>query len=286
VAFIYLEPLFERLLQVPGASIDLSLEPLRRAARWGVGWHLTVYWAIVGAHRAFHYYARYRERTVRAAELEKLLAQSQLQVLRMQLEPHFLFNALNTISAHVEADPRLARRMLERVGELLRLSLDSREDQEVTLAEELGCLDHYLAIQKARFEERLAVDLEIAPETLDALVPSLLLQPLVENAIRHGLSQRAQAGRVSVAAERDGEALEIRISDDGVGLTANEDPLEAAGLGLSITRKRLERLYPGGLSRLEIRNGHETGAIVEVRIPWRTREREDVVAASGPRAHG
>jgi signal transduction histidine kinase len=269
-ASFYVVPWFETLLRAPGASFDLTLEPLRRALRWGVAWQLIIYWSILGAYRAVHYHSRYRERTLRAAELEASLTRSQLQVLRMQLEPHFLFNALNTISAHVESDPRLARRMLEELGELLRLSLESHAHQEVRLSEELCFLDRYLAIQRARFEERLRVDLEVAPETLEARVPSLLLQPLVENAIRHGLSHRTGGGTLRVAAEREGGELRITIADDGVGLPEAEAPDRTTGLGLTITQQRLERLYPGHRPRLEIHNGRNAGVVVEIAIPWHT----------------
>jgi two-component system LytT family sensor kinase len=190
--------------------------------------------------------------------------------LRMQLEPHFLFNALNTISAHVESDPRAARRMIEELGELLRCSLESHDQQEVPLSQELALLDHYLASQRARFEDRLKIDLDIPAGTLDARVPSQLLQPLVENALRHGLAPRALGGCVRIEAERDGMNLRVRVIDDGVGLAGGDVASGAAGRGLSITRQRLACLYPDGRARLEIRNGPESGAIVEIVIPWRT----------------
>jgi len=269
-ASYYVVRWIEALLQVPGARVDLSLEPLHRALRWGVAYQLTLYWSILGAYRAYHYHSRYRERAIRAAELETLLTRSQLQLLRLQLEPHFLFNALNTISAHVEGDPRLARRMLEELGELLRLSLEGHAGQEVPLSQELAFLDRYLAIQKTRFEDRLRLDLQIAPETLEARVPSLLLQPLVENAIRHGLSQRASGGSVRIAARREDGDLRLSITDDGVGLPDGEEPTHAGGLGLSITQERLERLYPDDRPRLQVRNGPRAGVVVEITIPWHT----------------
>jgi two-component system LytT family sensor kinase len=268
----YVVPAFSVLLSVPGSrlTLTLSLEPLRQAQRWGLASQTILYWAILGACRAVHYYARYQERAVRAVELEKLLVQSQLQALRMQLEPHFLFNALNTISAHVESDPRGARRMIEELGELLRCSLESHDHQEVPLSHELVLLNHYLAIQRARFEDRLRIDLDIPPGTLDARVPSQLLQPLVENALRHGLAPRASGGSVRIEAARDGMDLRIRVVDDGIGLAGGEVANGVAGRGLSITRQRLACLYPGGSAHLDIRNGPESGVVVEIVIPWRT----------------
>jgi len=267
---VYLVPALSFLLSVPDQGFALSLAPIQRALRWGIAAQMILYWAIVGANRAVHYYARYQERAVRAVELEKLLVESQLQGLRMQLEPHFLFNALNTISAHVESDPRAARRMIEELGELLRCSLESHDQQEVRLSQELALLNHYLAIQRARFEDRLRIDVDIPAEMLDARVPSQLLQPLVENALRHGLAPRAEGGRVWIEATRDRNDLRIRVIDDGVGLPAGQVPRAAAGRGLSITRQRLACLYPGGRARLDIRNGSESGAVVEITIPWHT----------------
>src|SRR5581483_1777731 len=145
-------------------------------------------------------------------------AEARLNALRMQLDPHFLFNALNTISSHVERDPKLTRRMIEHLGDLLRLSLESRDKQEVPLVEELAFLDHYLAIQKIRFGNQLQVKMQIAPEVRLAAVPALVVQPLVENAIRHGISRRAAGGTVTVQATSEKGRLEIRVLDDGVGL--------------------------------------------------------------------
>lgn len=259
----YLVPAFATLLSAPEPRFVLSLEPLRQVGRWGFASHMILYWAVVGASRAVLYYAQSEERALRAVELEKLLVQSQLQALRMQLEPHFLFNALNTISAAVESDPRAARRMLEELGELLRCSLESHERQEVALAEELNLLGHYLAIQQARFEERLRLEVDVPPETLRERVPSQVLQPLVENALRHGLSPRASGGTVRIEARCLDAQLLLRVSDDGVGLSADAAP----GKGLSITRQRLERLYPGGRARLDVRPGPESGVVAEVLIP-------------------
>ena len=173
---------------------------------------------ISGALQAYRYYERYMSSELQLERMEKSYSQARLNALRMQLDPHFLFNALNTISSHVERDPKLTRLMIEHLGDLLRMSLESKDRQEVPLAEELAFLDHYLAIQRIRFGRRLRVEIEIAPEVRYASVPSLFLQPLVENAIRHGISHRASGGTVTVVAKPVSENLVIRVSDDGTGL--------------------------------------------------------------------
>ncbi len=281
----YAVPAVSMLLAVPDHGLSLSLEPLRRAGRWGFASQLILYWAVVGSHRAVHYYARYQERAVHTVELEKLLVQTQLRALRMQLDPHFLFNALNTISAEVESDPRAARRMLEELGELLRCSLESDGQQEVSLAQELKLLNHYLAIQQARFEDRLKVAIMVPDDTLEARVPSQLLQPLVENALRHGLAGRAAGGTVRVEAAHVEANLHLRVIDDGVGLAAGGTTPGTAGRGLWITRERLARLYPNGRARLEVRNGDEAGVVAEVVIPWRSDVGDRIGNRDGEAAH-
>ena len=148
----------------------------------------------------------------------KNFSEARLNALRMQLDPHFLFNALNTISSQVERDPRLARAMIEHLGDLLRLSLESKDRQEVPLAEEMPFLDHYVAIQKIRFGDQLKIETQISPDVKYASVPCLFVQPLVENAIRHGISRRSSGGTVIILAQRSDDRLDIRIQDDGVGL--------------------------------------------------------------------
>jgi LytS/YehU family sensor histidine kinase len=190
----------------------------------------------------------------------------------MQLDPHFLFNALNTISSQVERDPRLARTMIEHLGDLLRLSLDARDRQEIPLAEELAFLDHYIAIQKIRFAENLRIEIQIAPEVKYALVPCLIVQPLVENAIRHGISQRASCGTVTVTAERDRNQVKIRVLDDGVGLPPGWALEESSGTGLSVTRERILGLHPNGNSRFSVRAREGGGTEVEISLPLRFAE--------------
>jgi two-component system LytT family sensor kinase len=230
---------------------------------------LLAYWAILGGYFAFDYYRKYRERELRASRLETRLAEAQLQALRMQLHPHFLFNTLNAISAFMEKEPRTARRMMAELGELLRFSLDHADRQEITLAEELDFLENYLNIERMRFEDQLSVEVNAEAETLEALVPGFLLQPLVENAIRHGITTRAAAGRIEVRAARRDGMLSLQVRDDGVGLTAGWRLAEHGGVGLSNTVARLEHLYPDQhVFRVESAPGD--GVLVDIALPFRT----------------
>jgi len=199
--------------------------------------------------------------------LERRFSEARLNSLRMQLDPHFLFNALNTISSQVEREPRLARTMIEHLGDLLRMSLESRDRQEIPLSEELAFLDHYIAIQRIRFGDRLRIELQIDPRVANSFVPSLLLQPLVENAIRHGLSHRSSGGTVIVSAQPAGDQLEIRVLDDGVGLPEDWALETAPGLGLSLTRDRIAGLYPGGASQFAVQRRATGGTEVVIVLP-------------------
>jgi sensor histidine kinase YesM len=237
-----------------------------------LGWYLwswLICGLIVGALQAYAYYERYMNSELRLERLEHSFSEARLNALRMQLDPHFLFNALNTISSHVERDPKLTRRMIEHLGDLLRMSLDSKDRQEVPLAEELAFLGHYLEIQKIRFGDQLKVVMDVAPDVKYAAVPSMFIQPLVENAIRHGISRRAAGGTVVVhAAARDGK-LEVGVLDDGVGLPRGWTLEGSKGLGLSITRQRIEGLHPNGASSFVVKNREEAGAEVAVVLPLR-----------------
>ncbi|HYJ46826.1 MAG TPA: histidine kinase [Pyrinomonadaceae bacterium] len=228
-----------------------------------------VYWAILGVGYAFDYRERYRERESLASQLKAQLAEAQLESLKMQLHPHFLFNTLHTISGLVRADERQpAVNMISGLSDLLRRALDSRDEQEVPLREELKFTELYLDIQKVRFSDRLTVRMEIAPETLDALVPNLLLQPLVENAIRHGISHREAAGAIVISAYRADDMLHIKVCDDGPGLQSGWRLEESLGIGLANTGERLRHLYGAG-HRFDLRNGAQGGMTVAIAIPFR-----------------
>lgn len=227
-----------------------------------------VYCVIIAARQTFRYYKHYLDSELRLERVERSFFEARLNALRMQLDPHFLFNALNTISSQVERDPRLARTMIEHLGDLLRLSLEARDRQEVPLAEELDFLDHYLAIQKIRFAENLHIEIQVAPEVKCALVPSLIVQPLVENCIRHGLSRRASGGTVRVLAAPDANQLHIRITDDGVGLPPGWTLEKSSGTGLSVTQERIVGLHPGN-SHFSVRPRSGGGTEAEISLPLR-----------------
>jgi sensor histidine kinase YesM len=228
------------------------------------------------------YYRRFHERELRASELEKRLAEARLQALQMQLNPHFLFNTLHAISSLMHRDIDAADRMIVRLSDLLRSALENVGIQEVQLREELAFLDSYLEIEQTRFGDRLTLRREIDPETLDALVPNLVLQPLMENAIRHGIEPRAQPGLIGLRARRENGMLHLQVFDNGNGIAAPQTFEE--GIGLSNTRARLQQLY-GNAQRLELANSPQGGLVVSVRIPWRTAtspSNETVVAQTQP----
>jgi signal transduction histidine kinase len=232
--------------------------------------HVSVatYWVILGVSHAVGYYRQYRERELRASQLEARLAHSQLEVLKAQLHPHFLFNTLHAISTLTYHDAAAANRMVARLSDLLRMTLEQSGTQEVRLRDEMEFLEKYLEIQQTRFEERLRLAVAVEPGTLDALVPSLVLQPLVENAIKHGIAPRREGGRVEVSAIRTNGALEIRVRDDGPGLPGGRVPESGSGLGLANTRARLTHLY-GDRHRFELRNHPAGGVEVTLSVPLR-----------------
>ncbi|MCP3097422.1 histidine kinase [Myxococcus sp. K15C18031901] len=220
-----------------------------------------------GAH-ALGLARRAHVRQRRADQLQAQLAEARLQALSSQLRPHFLFNALNAVASLVHVDPDAAERMLARLGDLLRHSLDSQGRQEVTLREELEALAPYLDIERTRFGARLSVVCRLSPDVLDVRVPYLALQPLVENAIRHGLAPRAEPGRIDISAERDGDALRLRVEDDGIGPPPQPAALgRSGGVGLSNLRARLATLH-GARASVELRPGVSRGTVVEVRVPF------------------
>jgi two-component system, LytTR family, sensor kinase len=229
---------------------------------------LATYAVIVGGYYAFDYYQKFRERELQAVQLEGRLAQSELQNLKMQLHPHFLFNTLHAISVLMQENVTAANRMLVRLSELLRLTLDNAGTQETTLKQELEFLQRYLEIEQTRFSDRLTVQTEIDPATLDARVPNLLLQPLVENAFRHGIARRAGKGLVEIRARREGESLRLEVRDNGPGLHTDRQERLAQGVGLSNTRARLAQLY-GEASNFTIGNAVGGGVLVTVVIPFR-----------------
>jgi two-component system, LytTR family, sensor kinase len=227
--------------------------------------NVLVYWVVVTAAHAVAYSHNLRERERRVLELENRLTTARLQALQMQLNPHFLFNALNGIGTLMYRDVDAADSMLVKLAELLRHALDRAHQPQVTLRDELAFLDRYLALEQMRFGQRLAVVREIAPETESALVPNLLLQPLVENAIKHGLEPQTRAGRITLRADLvDDERLRLEVEDDGRGLTPDFTP----GIGTSNCRDRLAQLY-GDDASFELRPADRGGVLARVEIPFR-----------------
>ena len=212
---------------------------------------------------------RAMENTARAARLEARLAEARLEALTAQLQPHFLFNTLHAISTLMHRDVEAADTMLARLGDLLRRTLDDRNRPEVPLAEELRLLDAYLDIARVRFEDRLTVDVSVATETNSALVPRFVLQPLVENALQHGIGSRRGRGRVTIQAKRDGERLHLSVADDGPGIAPQENGFPREGIGLTNTRERLRERY-GPDHSLQLTQGESGGLLVAVDIPFRT----------------
>jgi two-component system LytT family sensor kinase len=215
------------------------------------------------------YYRRYQKEELRASRLKSELAHAQLQALKMQLQPHFLFNTLNSISALLDEDVEAADEMIARLGDFLRLTLQDSGAQQVTLQEELEFLRCYLEIERVRFHDRLTINLEIDPDTLDAMVPNLILQPIAENAIRHGIISRISPGRIDISASRAEDTLRLQVKDNGPGLASPQDSSGRlrGGLGLANTRARLEQLY-GPSHRFSLSDAVEGGMQVTLEIPF------------------
>jgi LytS/YehU family sensor histidine kinase len=244
-----------------GAAL-FSADWLTQAVRVA-GVNLPVYAGFVLAWHAATFYRDARDRQIQAVQLESLLQQAQLEALRSQLNPHFLFNALHSMAELVHTDPKLAEQLIVRLGELLRQVLQSSTRQEVTLAEELEFIRGYVEIEQMRLGERLRVSWDIEAGALDARVPSLIVQPLVENAVQHGIAATVGSGTLSISARRDAQYLHLEIRDTGPGLAQNSID-RRQGIGLANTRARLQRLY-GDRHGFELQAAE--GFAVLVRIP-------------------
>jgi two-component system, LytTR family, sensor kinase len=227
-----------------------------------------IYGLLLLLNQVSRYYRRFREGELRSSRLQTQLTRAQLEALKMQLHPHFLFNTLHSISALVHRNPDAADRMIARLGDFLRLTLENSGAQEVSLQKELEFLTCYLEIERVRFQDRLTTSLDVEPSALDTPVPNLILQPIVENALRHGVAQTRGPGRVEISAKRENGSLRIRVWDNGPGLKAITRPDDGlkVGLGLSNTRARLEQLY-GASHRFELENAPGGGLLVTLEIP-------------------
>ena len=228
-----------------------------------------IYLLIAITSYAFSYYSRYREGQVRTFQLEAQLSQAQLQALKMQLHPHFLFNTLHSISALLNKDPELARKMITRLGDFLRLTLENSGTQEVTLKQEMEFLSCYLEIERIRFQDRLRTNIDVPPQTLGAKVPNLILQPIVENAILHGIAPRSTPGLIEIEAKQRNGSLRIQVRDNGPGLSGHRtsENMFKKGLGLANTETRLERLY-GAAHLFDLSDNPDGGLIVTLEIPF------------------
>ena len=236
------------------------------------------YAAVLGVATALQYQRQARERETRAAQLEAQLALAQVQALKMQVHPHFLFNTLHAVTVLIREDPAAATRVVTRLGDLLRLTLSRATTAQVSFRRELEILTLYLDIERTRFHDRLEIEYDVQPATLGALVPDLVLQPLVENAIRHGVSPNPGVGRIQVHSRRDGDWLALEIRDNGAGLPSERI---TDGIGLTTTRARLERLY-GDRQELTLSNLPEGGCVARIRIPFELAadDRHDPIAPS------
>src|SRR5262245_19136281 len=239
-----------------------------------------IYWLILLISYAFNYQRRYREGEVRTTRLEGQLAQAQLQPLKMQLHPHFLFNTLHSISALIYKDPTAAEKMIARLGDFLRLTLENAGAQEISLQQEIEFLKCYLEIERIRFADRLTVQMNIEPQALDARLPNLILQPIVENAIRHGIAPRTSPGRIEIEARRSNGTLQVQVTDNGPGLPSdsNSGTIVKEGVGLANTQARLKQLY-GDDHRLDLANVASGGLTVILEIPFRELARVDMSCA-------
>jgi LytS/YehU family sensor histidine kinase len=246
----------ERFLPAERLRLDLLL------ARGFVSESIA-FWALLGIVHAIEYHRRYREREIHAARLEAELAGARLDALTAQLQPHFLFNTLHAVSTLMRRDVDAAEEMLSHLGDLLHQTLRQQDRHEIALSEELELLRHYVDIMKIRFQDRLLARTAIDDDVRSALVPPFVLQPLVENAIRHGLSQKPGAGILEVAARRVDRSLEITVRDDGEGFRGGRE-----GVGLSNTRRRLQELY-GDQQSLALLPAAGGGLLVRITVPYR-----------------
>jgi two-component system LytT family sensor kinase len=251
---------------------DYGIMPIRYVmefanyALWYATWVMLLY--------LFDHYRASREQELRTAHLEAQLAQAQLQALQAQIHPHFLFNALNTISTVIYEDVPAADRMIARLSDFLRLALNASNSQEVTLREELNFLNLYLDIMRPRFEERLQVEFEIEDGIEEALTPKLILQPLVENSIKHAVDPDSGSVRIAVRAARKNGHLRVEVEDDGPGLVAAVQSATNHGIGLSNTARRLEQLY-GADQEFAMRNADRGGLLVSIKLPYHSKVMEN-----------
>jgi len=274
VVQFYLNGLLIQVLHLNIATIfreeNFEMFSLRSFAQ-----NIWIYWIVVGVVTLIDYYRLYRENELRSARLEIQLIQAQLQVLKMQIHPHFLFNTINSVLALMHDDPAGAERMAIQLSDFLRYTLDNIDRQEVILKEELDFVQRYLDIEKVRLQDRLTVTMDVDPDTLTARVPNLMLQPLVENSVRHGIVPYSRRGHIHISCHSSDKNLRIQVHDDGPGFPSASQSALRKGVGLTNIEKRLETLYDKQAFTFSYRNHPQGGALVEIVIPLRRRSLED-----------
>jgi len=228
-----------------------------------------VYWGILTVTLALDYQRSLRRERIRSAEIESRLARAELAALKMQLHPHFLFNTLNTIASLIREQPSEAERTVVRLADLLRISLEGSADSEISLRSELLFLQKYLDIEQIRFQDRLTIAYEIEDEAFDALTPPLILQPLVENAIKHGIAPLERDGKLTLRGAVRNGSLVLTVEDNGPGLASDWERKVDKRVGLANTRERLRQLY-GANQRFEIETPQGGGARVRISLPYHT----------------
>jgi signal transduction histidine kinase len=276
VLHIALSIIFSALWAAGGTLLKVLLQPhsfQHGVAQFAVSWFVgtlpfgcALYLGMVGVEHAIRYFTEARAREVQLARLSEQLSTARLSALKAQLNPHFLFNALNTIAVLMrEGDSAGATRVMEQLSDVLRLTLSRNNENEVTLEDELELVREYLEVERARFSDRLRPVFDVDADTLFAAVPSFALQHLVENAIRHGIARRSDAGRIAISARRDGGTLEVTVTDDGPGIS--DGSADVDGHGLANTRERLRTLY-GERASLEVSAAPSRGTVARLRVPF------------------
>jgi signal transduction histidine kinase len=269
--FAWFSPPFSTLA-TPPAGPATALANESRASLYYILHRITIqiptFCGLVAIAHALRFYERAKDRERRGLELQASLAQARLQALRMQMNPHFLFNTLNSIASLVQEDGKKAEEMITALSDLLRLTLRATDRQEVTVGEELQFLERYLQIEATRFGDRLQIERVIDPATLPGMVPILIFQPLVENAIKHGIETRIAPGRIRLELRRQDDTLIFQVSDNGRDQPAGGNGELKEGIGLGNTRSRLKELY-GDRGILKLDHGRGTGFTAQIQIPWR-----------------
>lgn len=265
----YLRTVFRIILHL-GSFSDLRFSRIAVFIEVELVWSILIYFLVLLGSRAYQYRQRSELYTHRVDRLERLLVETQLNALRARLNPHFLFNVLNAISSYIEEEPSAARAMIESLSDLLRVAFQLTNQNEVRLGDEVNTLHHYTRLQTMRFGERLQVEYQIADDLLEAVIPSFLLQPLVENAIQHGITPQLSGGHVWIRALKGARnSLLIEVEDDGVGLPASFEVSEHAGIGLRTTVERLTKLFPAASQNFSIRSARSAGTVARIELPLR-----------------